>query len=126
MITADKKVENIDEYIDQFPEDVRSILERLRELVHEIAPEVRESISYGMPTFRLNGVLLHFAAFKHHIGLYPTPSAIEAFKDLLVGYELSKGTVRFPLDGPVPYDLIGNIIRFRVGEDAKLVKRKRG
>ena len=107
---------DVDEYIGRFPEEVRAILERLRRIVHQNAPGVREAISYGIPTFILNGNLVHFAAYGEHIGFYPTPSGIEAFRDRLHGYELRRGTVRFPLDREIPYDLIAEIVRYRARE----------
>jgi uncharacterized protein YdhG (YjbR/CyaY superfamily) len=106
----------IDEYIAQFPEDVQPILARIRAVIRESAPGAVEKISYQMPTFYLRGNLVHFAAHPHHIGFYPTPSGIEAFKDELSAYKWSKGAVQFPLDQPIPYDLIGRIVRYRVAE----------
>lgn len=105
----------IDEYIAQFPEDVQEILSQIRAVVREAAPQATEKISYQMPTFYLNGNLVHFAAHPRHIGFYPTPAGIEAFKDELSGYKSSKGAVQFPLDRPIPYDLISRIVKFRVG-----------
>lgn len=110
---------NIDEYIEQFPEDVQEILERIRRLVREAAPEATEKISYQMPTFYLKGNLVHFAAFSNHIGFYPTPSGITSFDHELAPYKRGKGSVRFPLDEPIPYDLIERIVRFRVRENLK-------
>lgn len=107
----------IDEYIAGFPNDVQAILEKIRATIREAAPEAEETISYQMPTFKQNGILVHFAAFKNHIGLYPTPSGIEEFKDVLSDYKSAKGSVQFPLDQPIPYDLIGKIVRFRVREN---------
>lgn len=105
----------IDEYIAQFPDDVQEILSQIRAVVREAAPQATEKISYQMPTFHLDGNLVHFAAYPHHIGFYPTPAGIEAFKDELSGYKSSKGAVQFPLDRPIPYDLISRIVKFRVG-----------
>jgi uncharacterized protein YdhG (YjbR/CyaY superfamily) len=107
---------NMTEYIASFPEDVQNILKEIRRVIKIAAPEVEETINYGIPTFKLKGNLVHFAAFKKHIGFYPTPSGIEAFKDELADYELSKGTVKFPLDNPIPYDLIQRITAYRVAE----------
>lgn len=107
---------NIDEYIDRFPPDVQDILRRIRAVIHAAAPEASEKISYQMPTFYLNGNLVHFAAFKMHIGFYPTPQAVEAFNDELAGYKGAKGSVQFPLDQPMPYDLIRRMVEFRVAE----------
>lgn len=119
---------NIDEYIALFPEEIQEILTKIRKIIIENAPEASEKISYQMPTFFLNGNLIHFAAFKHHIGLYPTPTGIDAFKEELSKYKGAKGSVQFPLDQPVPYDLIKRIVLYRVEEstkktDAKLKKK---
>jgi uncharacterized protein YdhG (YjbR/CyaY superfamily) len=108
---------DIDTYIVGFPSDVQTILQRIRQTIHEAAPEAQETISYQMPTFTLHGNLVHFAAFKHHIGFYPVPSGIEAFKDELAAYKQGKGSVQFPLDQPIPYDLIRRIVVFRVQEN---------
>jgi len=121
---------NTDEYIAGFPESTREILEQLRATIKNAVPEAEEAIRYGMPTFRLKGNLVHFAAFKNHIGFYPTSSGIEAFKDMLSGYNLSKGTIQFPIEKPIPFDLITQIVDFRVKEnlqraEAKVIKTKR-
>lgn len=113
---------SIDEYISQFPHDLQEILQTIRKVIREAAPEAREKISYGMPTFYLNGNLVHFAAHKNHIGFYPTPSAIEAFKPELSMYKGAKGSVQFPLDRALPYDLITRMVMFRVAETACAVK----
>lgn len=107
---------DIDGYIGLFGKDVREILQKIRSLIRKNAPDAEETVVYGIPTFRLKGNLVHFAAFTHHIGFYPTPSGIEAFKAEIAGYEHAKGTVRFPLDKPIPYDLIERIVKFRVNE----------
>jgi len=107
----------INEYISGFPPEVREILEKIRHIIREAAPKAEETINYGIPTFKLNGNLVHFAAFRKHIGFYHTPSGIEAFKEQLAGYEISKGTVKFPLDKPIPYNLIRGIVDFRVKEN---------
>ncbi len=107
---------NIDEYIDRFPPDVQAILRRIRAVIHAAAPQASEKISYQMPTFYLNGNLVHFAAFKGHIGFYPTPGGVEAFKAELSPYKGAKGSVQFPLDQPIPYDLIRRMVEFRVAE----------
>jgi uncharacterized protein YdhG (YjbR/CyaY superfamily) len=109
--------ENIDQYIAAFPPDVQAILEKIRALIREEAPDAQEAMKYGIPTFTLNkGNLVHFGAFPKHIGFYPTPSGIEAFKDELSGYNGAKGSVQFPLDKDIPYDLIRRITEFRVKE----------
>ncbi len=112
-----------DEYIAQFPPDVRGILQNLRAVIKEAAPEATEKISYQMPTFYLNGNLVHFAAYARHIGFYPAPSGIEAFKEELSPYKGAKGSVQFPLDKPLPMDLISRIVRFRVSENIKKGRR---
>ena len=119
MPTEISKVETIDDYVNLFPKNVQNILEKLRKIIRESAPEAEEAISYGMPTFKLNGNLVHFAAFKNHIGFYPTPSGIETFKEELTPYKSSKGSVQFPLDKPIPYELVRKIVVFRVKENLK-------
>ena len=108
--------QTIDAYIAGFPEDVQAILQQIRRTIHETAPEATEAISYGMPTFKLHGNLVHFGAFKSHIGFYPVPSGMEAFKDELAGYKQGKGSVQFPLNKPMPLDLIRRMVEFRVQE----------
>jgi uncharacterized protein YdhG (YjbR/CyaY superfamily) len=107
----------IDEYISRFPEDVQAALQDVRRMIADSAPGAEEAMSYGIPTFRLNGNLVHFAAFKDHIGLYPTPSGIKEFKEELSEYRPAKGSVRFPLGRPLPLDLIGKIVIFRAKEN---------
>jgi uncharacterized protein YdhG (YjbR/CyaY superfamily) len=109
----------IDEYIRTFPAGVQSILQKMRQTIREAAPGATEAINYRMPTFKLNGNLVHFAAFKNHIGFYPTPSAIERFKEELSPYKWAKGSVQFPLDKPVPFALVKKIVTFRVKENLK-------
>jgi uncharacterized protein YdhG (YjbR/CyaY superfamily) len=106
-----------DEYIATFPEEIQTILEKIRATIKTAAPDAQEKISYQMPTFDLKGNLVHFAAFKNHIGFYPTPTGIEKFKKELSAYEGAKGSVQFPLDQPIPYDLISKIVKFRVKEN---------
>jgi uncharacterized protein YdhG (YjbR/CyaY superfamily) len=125
MNTSNRKFKDIDEYIHSFPPDVQKILEQLRKIIHENAPDAEETISYGMPTFKLNGNLVHFAALEHHIGFYPTPSGIEAFEKELAPYKHAKGSVQFPLDKPIPYDLVKRIVQFRVKESLEGGKKKR-
>ena len=108
---------DIDEYIAGFPKDIQKVLEQIRETIKKAAPGAEETIKYQIPTFTLNGNLVHFAAFKKHIGFYPTPTGIETFKDELSVYEGAKGSVRFPLDKPIPFDLISKIVKFRVKEN---------
>lgn len=111
------KFSSIDDYITSFPTMTREILEQLRETIRKNAPEATQTINYGIPTFTLKGNLVHFAAFKNHIGFYPTPSGIERFKTDLSAYDVAKGSVKFPIDKPLPLDLIGRIVKFRVEEN---------
>ena len=111
------RYKTIDEYIANFPPKVRSILRKIRTTIKIAAPDAKEKISYGIPTFDLNGNLVHFAAYKSHIGFYPTSSGINKFKKEFVTYRVSKGTVRFPIDTAIPYDLIKQIVEFRVEEN---------
>jgi uncharacterized protein YdhG (YjbR/CyaY superfamily) len=117
LSVSKKTFKTIDEYIALFPKDVRNILEELRKAIRDVAPQAEEAISYQIPTYKLNGNLVHFAAFKDHISFFPTSSGIEAFKVKLKSYKTSKGTIRFPLDEPIPFDLIEEIVRFRVKEN---------
>ena len=107
---------SIDNYIKDFPKGVQIILGKIRVIIQNEAPEAKETIKYGIPTFVMNGNLVHFAAFKNHIGFYPTPSAIETFKEELSVYKCAKGTVQFPLQKSIPYDLIRKIVAYRVHE----------
>jgi len=116
-MTQTKKPSTVDEYVSTFPKDVQDILENLRQTIKESAPKAQEVIRYGIPTFTLNGNLVHFAAFKNHIGFYPTPSAITAFKKELSGYKQAKGSVQFPMDKPIPCGLVKKIVRYRVREN---------
>lgn len=113
------KYNDIDSYIAAFPDEIQEILEKIRVVIKKAAPEASEAISYGMPTFKLKGNLVHFAAFKNHIGFFPTPKPIEVFSKELTGYVTSKGTIRFPLDKPIPYDLISRIVKYRAEETLK-------
>lgn len=108
---------NINDYISSFPEATQEILEQVRLTIKNAAPDANECINYGIPTFTLNGNLVHFAAFKNHIGFYPTPSGIEEFRKELSSYEGAKGSVKFPIDEPMPLDLITKIVKFRVQEN---------
>jgi uncharacterized protein YdhG (YjbR/CyaY superfamily) len=109
---------SIDDYIEAYPSEVREILRMIRDIIRKAAPGARETISYGMPTFKLNGNLVHFAAYKNHIGFYPTPSGISAFEEELSEYKHAKGSVQFPLHKPIPYDLIRKIVEFRIKESS--------
>ena len=115
---------NMDEYINSFPETVQGILQKIRQTIHEAVPDATEGISYQMPVFHLNGNLVYFAAFKNHIGFYPAPTGIEAFKEKLSKFEGGKGSVKFPLDKPIPYDLIREIVLFRAVENQKKAANK--
>ncbi|HXG67013.1 MAG TPA: DUF1801 domain-containing protein [Blastocatellia bacterium] len=118
MRSAKTAPEDVDEYITGFPKDVQEILERIRMTIRKAAPGAEETISYRIPTFKLKGPLVYFAAFKAHVGFYPITGAIkEKFKKELSRYECGKGTARFPLDKPIPYALISRIVKFRVKEN---------
>ena len=118
MAMSRGRFRTIDEYIAAFPKNVQDILQELRQVIRESAPKVEETISYGIPTFDLGGRhLVHFAAYKNHVGFYPTSSGIKAFKKELSPFETSKGTVQFPLDKPIPFDLVKKIVKFRVKEN---------
>lgn len=111
-----EKFETIDEYIKSFPDSTRKILEKLRETIHTTAPEASESMSYGMPTFKYKDrPLVYFSGWKSHIGFYPTPNGIVEFQKILAPYQHGKGTLQFPLDKPLPYDLVAKVTKFRMG-----------
>lgn len=108
---------DIDEYISWFPDDVRKILTKIRSTIKKAAPKAVESITYQIPTFKVDGkVLIYFAAFKKHVSVYPAPRDADEFKNELKDYKGGKGTVQFPLDSPVPYELISRIVRFRLAK----------
>lgn len=111
------KTESIDEYISALPEDIQIIIRKIRKIIRQNAPGAQETISYNIPTFRLNGNLVHFAAFKNHIGFFPTSSPRRAFKKELARYKGGPGTIQFPLDKPIPYTLIKKIVKYRVKEN---------
>jgi uncharacterized protein YdhG (YjbR/CyaY superfamily) len=126
-VKSKTKLETIDDYIAVFPDDVQNILQKIRATIKEAAPEAEETINYQMPTFKLNGNLVHFAAFKNQYGFYPAPSGIKQFKKELARFEGAKGSVQFPLDKPLPFGLISKIVKFRVKENlakAKLGQKK--
>ncbi|SFN37145.1 Uncharacterized conserved protein YdhG, YjbR/CyaY-like superfamily, DUF1801 family [Chitinophaga sp. YR627] len=114
---------DINTYIADFPEHVQAILQQVRATIHKAAPEATEDIKYAIPTFVLNGNLVHFAAFKSHIGFYPTPTGIEEFEKELSVYKQGKGSVQFPLDQPMPLDLITRIVKYRVKQNAEKKKK---
>jgi uncharacterized protein YdhG (YjbR/CyaY superfamily) len=124
MDASNKQFKTIDEYISMFPDDVQTILNQVRQTIREAAPEAGETINYQMPTFTLDGNLVHFAAFKTHIGFYPTPTGIEAFKDELSPYKGAKGSVQFPIDQPMPLSLIRRIVEYRVKENSERKPKK--
>ena len=125
MPTQKPTSKDMDKYIAGFPKDVQAILEKIRKTIRKAAPEAEETINYGIPTFTLEGNLVHFAGFKNHVGFYPAPSGIEKFKKELSAYEGAKGSVKFPLDQPIPYDLIREIVVFRVKENLEKAEAKR-
>jgi uncharacterized protein YdhG (YjbR/CyaY superfamily) len=112
-----KRINSIDEYIASFPVDVQEKLNSLRKTIKTAAPDAKEKISYQMPAFELYGILVYFAGFKKHVGFYPTASGIEAFKSELKNYKQGKGSVQFPLDKPIPFDLVTQIVKFKVAEN---------
>lgn len=116
-MTANNKPNTIDQYIASFPESIQKILQEIRLTIQKTAPDATEKISYGIPTFHLKSNLVHFAAFKHHIGFYPVPSGLKAFEKELSNYKQGKGSVQFPLTEPMPLDLISRITKFRVEEN---------
>ncbi len=125
MTAQPRAFTNIDEYIAQFPAEIQEILAKVRATIHAAAPEATEAIKYQMPTFIYHGNLVHFAAFQHHIGFYPVPSGIEAFKAELAAYPQGKGSVQFPLDRPIPYELITRIVAFRAEENLKKAAKRK-
>ena len=115
-VTKQSLPKNVDDYIASFPDDLQKILQQIRQTIRKAAPQAEEIINYGVPTFTLHGNLVHFAGFKNHVGFYPTPSGIDKFKEELSKYEGAKGSVKFPLDKPMPLGLIRKIVKFRVKE----------
>jgi len=124
MIDKKEEINDIDKYISQFSNEIQDILQKIRLIIKQLAPDAKEAIKYAMPTFILNGNLVHFAAFQNHIGFYPVPSGIEAFKQELSIYKGGKGSVQFPLNQPIPYDLITKIVEFRIKENLSKVSKK--
>lgn len=125
MESPNKPFKNINQYIALFPKDIQTLLKQMRATIKEAAPEAEEAIKYQLPTFILKGInLVHFAAFKNHIGFYPVPTGIEKFKKELAVYKTSKGAVQFPLDKPLPLALIRKIVKFRVAENLKKAEEK--
>jgi uncharacterized protein YdhG (YjbR/CyaY superfamily) len=118
------QAETIDQYIATFPKEIQKSLEEIRSAIRKAAPKAEEAIKYAIPTFIQNGNLVHFAAFKNHIGFYPAPEALQEFKKELAAYEGSKGAVKFPFDTPVPLSLISKIVKYRVKQNSEKVKTK--
>ena len=119
-----QKFETVTDYIASFPLEKQVLLKQIRAALQKAVPEATETIKYGMPTLVLHGNLLHYAAMKNHIGFYPAPSGIEKFAEELKPYHTSKGAVQFPLDQPLPYDLMVKIALFRVEENVEKIKHK--
>ena len=118
------QLNDIDQYIAGFSSEIQAILQEIRATIKKAAPEAQEAISYQMPTFKLNGNLIHFAAFKNHIGVYPAPTGIEQFRKELSAYKGGKGSVQFPFSQPIPYDLISKIVKYRVQENLEKTRTK--
>ncbi len=125
MRTDQTAPKTIDEYIAGFPHEIQETLEEIRKTIRTAAPQAEEAIKYQMPTFTLKGNLVHFAAFKKHIGFYPAPTGTEKFRKELSVYRGGKGSVQFPLDKPIPYGLISKIVKFRVRENLERADAKR-
>ncbi|HEV2197507.1 MAG TPA: DUF1801 domain-containing protein [Candidatus Acidoferrum sp.] len=123
MAASRKTPKSFDDYLDRFPKDVQQRLQKMRLTVKKAAPQAKEKISYGIPSFTLNGMLVWFAAFKNHIGFYPRTSAIAAFKKELSAYKGAKGSVQFPFDKPLPLTLISRMVKFRVKENLGKAKK---
>jgi uncharacterized protein YdhG (YjbR/CyaY superfamily) len=119
------KFKTVDEYFSTFPASTVNILEQVRKTIKKAAPEAKEVISYNMPAFKMNGVLVYYAAYKGHIGFYPTSTPIEVFKNELTPYKYSKGAIQFPINQPMPFDLIGRIVKFRVQADMEKANKKK-
>jgi uncharacterized protein YdhG (YjbR/CyaY superfamily) len=125
MSTDQAAPKTIDAYIAVFPQDIQAMLQQIRQVIHETLPGLGETISYGMPTFTLNGkYLVYFGAYKKHIGLYPAPTGVEEFHEAVALYGGGKGTLKFPLNKPMPFDLIRSIVRFRAKEQAEKAAAK--
>jgi uncharacterized protein YdhG (YjbR/CyaY superfamily) len=125
METKTTTPKDVDEYISGFPKEVQRLLEELRATIKKAAPDAEEVISYQMPAFKLQGMLVYFAGYKSHIGFYPTPSGIEAFRKELSVYKGAKGSVQFPTDSPLPLNLISKIVKYRVRENLEKANTKK-
>jgi len=121
----DLETSSIDDYIAGFPTDLQMILQKVRQTIREAAPDAKEKIAYGIPTFTLEGNLVHFAAFKQHIGFYPDPRGIDEFINKLAQYRSGKGTIQFPLNEPIPYDLIREVTLWRVSDNLRRAAEKK-
>jgi len=119
-----KEYADINSFNAEFPKEIQAILEQIRATIQQAAPDAKEAIKYAMPTFVLHGNVVHFAAYKNHIGFYPAPSGIDAFIEELAPYRTGKGTIQFPIDKPIPFDLITKVVKFRVEENLKKRKKK--
>jgi uncharacterized protein YdhG (YjbR/CyaY superfamily) len=119
MEKAGAVAKSVDEYISRFPATVRAKLQQLRRVIRAAAPGAKETISYQIPAFMQNGPLVYFAAYENHIGFYPTSSGISNFKHELAEYKSGRGSVRFPMDKPLPFGLVGRIVKFRVAENIR-------
>lgn len=124
MDTPNRRFNNVNEYFAAFPTATKALLKEMRDTIKDVAPQAEQVISYNMPAFKWNGILVWYAAYKQHIGFYPTPSAIKAFERELVGYKTSKGGIQFPIDKPIPTALVKKIVRFRIKQNLEKAKRK--
>jgi len=125
MKAASTKFKTVDEYISAFPPSTQKILKDVRKIIHEAVPQAEDVISYNMPATKLKSILVYYAAYEKHIGFYPTASPIEVFKDQLSDYKFSKGAIQFPIDKPMPFDLITRIVKFRMKEVQEKEKAKK-
>ncbi len=125
MKAASIKFKTVDEYLSAFPASIKKILQEVRKTIKQAAPNAEELISYNIPAFKLNGMLVFYAAYEKHIGFYPTSSGIKVFQDELTNYKTSKGAIQFPIDEPIPRDLITKIVRYRVKENLEKEKTKK-
>ncbi len=119
------KPKSVNKYIANFPEEIQKILEEIRTTIKKAAPDAEECISYGMPSYKLHGVLVYFASHKNHIGFYSLPSGNEAFQKELSNYKTGKGSIQFPIDKPMPLDLISQMVKYRIAENLEKMKRKK-
>ncbi len=124
MKATSTKFKTVDEYLSALPANTKAILKEVRKTIRQAAPQAEELISYNMPAFRLNGMLVYYAAWKDHVGFYPVSSAIKAFQKELSDYKTSKGAIQFPIDRPIPFGLITKIVKFRVKENLEKAKAK--